>query len=115
MTELTTRLHHLTSSLRSYCKLLNEKRSTVGDQADKLKNGLQKLSDTAIQARHLPRWGRAPPSQLGNATSSGHTTFLIWQVSEMSVELEQKKKVVAKAQVILSILTSPDQCHVSAM
>ena len=40
----------------------------MGDQADKLKNGLQKLSDTAIQ------------------------------VSEMSVELEQKKKVVAKAQ-----------------
>ena len=33
----------------------------------------------------------------------------------MSVELEQKKKVVAKAQVILSILTSADLCHVSTM
>ena len=54
--------------VKGYCKLLNEKRTSVGDQAYKLKNGLQKLSDTAEQ------------------------------VSEMSVELEQKKKVVARAQ-----------------
>ena len=54
--------------VKGYCKLLKEKRTSVGDQATKLKNGLQKLSDTAEQ------------------------------VAEMSVELEQKKKVVAKAQ-----------------
>ena len=54
--------------VKGYCKLLGEKRQTVGDQAYKLKNGLQKLSDTAEQ------------------------------VAEMSIELEQKKKVVAKAQ-----------------
>ena len=54
--------------VKGYCKLLKEKRTSVGDQAFKLKNGLQKLSDTAAQ------------------------------VSEMSIELEQKKKVVAKAQ-----------------
>lgn len=53
--------------VKGYCKLLGEKRATVGDQAFKLKNGLQKLSDTSAQ------------------------------VAEMSVELEQKKKVVAKA------------------
>lgn len=54
--------------VKGYCKLLTEKRSAVGDQAFKLKNGLQKLSDTAHQ------------------------------VAEMSIELEQKKKVVARAQ-----------------
>ena len=54
--------------VKGYCKLLKEKRATVGDQAAKLRNGLTKLSDTAIQ------------------------------VSEMSVELEHKKKVVAKFQ-----------------
>ena len=54
--------------VKGYCKLLKEKRATVGDQAAKLRNGLTKLSDTATQ------------------------------VSEMSVELEHKKKVVAKAQ-----------------
>ena len=54
--------------VKGYCKLLGEKRGAVGDQANKLKNGLQKLSDTAVQ------------------------------VGEMSLELEQKKKVVAKAQ-----------------
>ena len=54
--------------VKGYCKLLAEKRRTVGDQATKLKNGLQKLSDTAEQ------------------------------VGEMSVELEAKKKVVARAQ-----------------
>ena len=52
--------------VKGYCKLLKEKRATVGDQAAKLRNGLTKLSDTATQ------------------------------VSEMSVELEHKKKVVAK-------------------
>ena len=55
--------------VKGYVKLLGEKRVTVGDQANKLKNGLQKLSDTAIQ------------------------------VGEMSVDLEQTKKVVAKAQL----------------
>lgn len=55
--------------VKGYCKLLIEKRKKVGDQANKLKNGLQKLSDTAVQ------------------------------VAEMSVELEQKKKIVAKATV----------------
>jgi len=55
--------------VKGYCKLLIEKRKTVGDQANKLKNGLQKLSDTAVQ------------------------------VADMSVELEQKKKIVAKATV----------------
>ena len=54
--------------VKGYCKLLGEKRAEVGDQANKLKNGLQKLSDTAEQ------------------------------VGEMSIELESKKKVVAKAQ-----------------
>lgn len=54
--------------VKGYCKLLKEKRTSVGDQAFKLKNGLQKLSDTAEQ------------------------------VAEMSIELEQKKKVVARAQ-----------------
>merc|ERR1719440_937671 len=54
--------------VKGYTKLLGEKRAVIGDQASKLKNGLQKLSDTAVQ------------------------------VGEMSVELEQKKKVVAKAQ-----------------
>jgi len=54
--------------VKGYCKLLGEKRASVGDQASKLKNGLQKLADTALQ------------------------------VGEMSVELEQKKKVVARAQ-----------------
>jgi len=55
--------------VKGYCKLLVEKRKKVGDQAGKLKNGLQKLSDTAIQ------------------------------VAEMSIQLEVKKKVVAKATV----------------
>lgn len=54
--------------VKGYCKLLKEKRTAVGNQAFKLKNGLQKLSDTAEQ------------------------------VAEMSIELEQKKKVVARAQ-----------------
>eukprot|EP00966_Prymnesium_polylepis_P235871 5454930-Prymnesium_polylepis.1 len=54
--------------VKGYCKLLQEKRASVGDQAFKLKNGLQKLSDTAEQ------------------------------VAEMSIELEQKKKIVARAQ-----------------
>lgn len=35
--------------VKGYCKLLHEKRASVGDQAFKLKNGLQKLSDTAEQ------------------------------------------------------------------
>ena len=30
-------------------QVLGEKRKAVGDQAFKLKNGLQKLSDTAVQ------------------------------------------------------------------
>jgi len=53
--------------VKGYVQLLGEKRETIGGQAFKLKNGLQKLADTAVQ------------------------------VGEMSVELEQKKKVVAKA------------------
>ena len=61
----------MTSLMTSDClthQVLGEKRKAVGDQAFKLKNGLQKLSDTAIQ------------------------------VGEMSVELEKKKKIVAIAQ-----------------
>ena len=54
--------------VKGYTKLLGEKRAVIGDQASKLKNGLQKLSDTAVQ------------------------------VGEMSIELVAKKKVVAKAQ-----------------
>ena len=54
--------------VKGYCKLLKEKRTTVGDQAYKLRNGLDKLADTATQ------------------------------VGEMAIELEVKKKVVAKAQ-----------------
>ena len=56
------------SLVTGYCKLLKEKRTTVGDQAYKLRNGLDKLADTATQ------------------------------VGEMAIELEVKKKVVAKAQ-----------------
>jgi len=56
--------------VKGYVQLLGEKRETIGGQAFKLKNGLQKLADTAVQ------------------------------VGEMSVELEQKKKVVAKASMI---------------
>jgi dynein heavy chain len=54
--------------VKGYCKLLGEQRQKVGEQANKLKNGLQKLSDTATQ------------------------------VAEMSVALSDKKKVVAKSQ-----------------
>jgi len=56
------------SLVKGYCDLLREKRRFVGDLRNKLVGGLTKLSDTAVQ------------------------------VSEMSVELELKKKVVAKAQ-----------------
>lgn len=51
-----------------YEKLLSEKRRHIGDLANKLRNGLDKLFDTAKQ------------------------------VSEMKVDLEEKKKIVAKAQ-----------------
>jgi len=56
------------SLVKGYCELLREKRHAVGELRGKLVGGLSKLSDTAVQ------------------------------VSEMSVELEQKKKTVAKAQ-----------------
>jgi dynein heavy chain len=56
------------SLVKGYCDLLKEKRRAIGELRGKLSGGLTKLSDTAVQ------------------------------VSEMSVELEQKKKVVAKAQ-----------------
>ena len=69
--------------VKGYCKLLKEKRATVGDQAAKLRNGLTKLSDTATQ------------------------------VSEMSVELEQKKKVVARRRPTARRCSSPS-CRRSA-
>jgi len=56
------------SLVKGYCDLLREKRRFVGELRSKLVGGITKLVDTAVQ------------------------------VSEMSVELELKKKVVAKAQ-----------------
>ena len=39
--------------VKGYCSLLGEKRAAVGDQRDKLKGGLEKLSDTAVQVEDM--------------------------------------------------------------